>query len=247
MLGISIGALPGICGELAAASPAWQRMFSTMKTTRTFGFQTWLNKTDVELGWTQGPIRADTGVEPCGMEAEATQVIARESWPAGSTPKNLTYFGGVMEDDPAQPPAPDPAYPPTQREIIEGEAVSFLDAYAGTYWPASVGPRGFDWDLLVDPRGAGVQGPARFRSQFWSANINPSDRYVLSVVNSSVTSLTAGGSGFSNLVVTGDWIKTGLDCGCMEATVMSGMEASRAISGYPAKIYGEDGFSGVAP
>jgi hypothetical protein len=44
------------------------------------------------------------------------------------------------------------------------------------------------------------------------------------------------------LFLTGDWIKTGLNAGCVEAAAMAGMQASRAISGYPVVIKGESGF-----
>jgi flavin-dependent amine oxidoreductase len=40
----------------------------------------------------------------------------------------------------------------------------------------------------------------------------------------------------------GDWIKTGLNCGCMEATVMSGMQAARAIGGFELTVAGETDF-----
>jgi len=40
-------------------------------------------------------------------------------------------------------------------------------------------------------------------------------------------------------VFAGDWTHTGLDLGCVEATVMSGMEASRALCGEPVAVAGE--------
>ena len=40
----------------------------------------------------------------------------------------------------------------------------------------------FDWSILIDPdKKVGVE---RFDSQFWRANIDPSERYVLSVKGS---------------------------------------------------------------
>ena len=60
-----------------------------------------------------------------------------------------------------------------------------------------------------------------------------------SVVGSTAYRLKTGESGFSNLYLTGDWIKNGIDSGCMEATVMSGMQAARAICGIPQVIVGE--------
>jgi hypothetical protein len=38
-----------------------------------------------------------------------------------------------MKDDPNQPSAPNPAYPPTQQEIIRQEAITFLSRHAGIY------------------------------------------------------------------------------------------------------------------
>ena len=47
-------------------------------------------------------------------------------------------------------------------------------------------------------------------------------------------------TGYNNLYIVGDWIENGFNSGCIEASTMSGMQASRAICGYPVKIVGED-------
>lgn len=239
VLGIPVGSFRHIARELCDASPAWKAMTEHVKTVRTLGFQTWMNRTLEQTGWAKGKILTGTGVEPIDMEADAAHVIAWENWPRDGTPLNLTYFGGPMKDDPNEPPAPDPSYPPTQREVVRREAIHFLDQHAGIYWPDAVTPAGFEWDWLVDLHAPGATGPDRFNSQFWKANIDPSERYVLSVVNSTQYRLEAGGSGFQHLYLAGDWVKTGLNCGCMEATVMSGMQAARALGGYRGNIPGE--------
>jgi len=38
---------------------------------------------------------------------------------------------------------------------------------------------------------------------------------------------------FDNLTIAGDWTATGLDSGCIESAVMSGLLASHALSGKP--------------
>lgn len=101
-------------------------------------------------------------------------------------------------------------------------------------------PTGFDWSVLIDLNDG--TGPARFDGQYWRGNVDPSERYVLSVVGSSQHRLRADQSGFANLFLAGDWLKTGLDAGCVEAATMGGMQAARAIGGYPAVIRGEGGF-----
>ena len=52
--------------------------------------------------------------------------------------------------------------------------------------------------------------------------------------------LHSGDTGYGNLVFAGDWTFTGLNYGCVEAAVMSGMEACRAICGSPKIIFGEN-------
>ena len=47
-------------------------------------------------------------------------------------------------------------------------------------------------------------------------------------------------SGFKNLFLAGDWTLNGLNYGCVEAAVMSGMQAARAITGSRRVIFGEN-------
>jgi len=75
---------------------------------------------------------------------------------------------------------------------------------------------------------------AIFEAQFFRANIDPSERYVLSVPGSSRYRLSPEQSGFGSLILTGDWTNNGINAGCIEAAVMSGLLAARAICGYPA-------------
>jgi hypothetical protein len=45
---------------------------------------------------------------------------------------------------------------------------------------------------------------------------------------------------FANVVLSGDWTYNGLNAGCVEAAVMGGMFASRALCGVPEVIVGEE-------
>jgi uncharacterized protein with NAD-binding domain and iron-sulfur cluster len=51
--------------------------------------------------------------------------------------------------------------------------------------------------------------------------------------------LAADESGISNLLLAGDWLRTGVDVGAFECAVMSGMQCARALTGVPIDIYGE--------
>jgi hypothetical protein len=79
-----------------------------------------------------------------------------------------------------------------------------------------------------------VAGPARLDEQFFKANIDPSDRYVLSLPGTLRYRLHPWDSGYDNLFLAGDWTRCGLNAGCVEAAVISGMLAAGAIRGFPA-------------
>lgn len=107
-------------------------------------------------------------------------------------------------------------------------------------WPKVVGSQNsgeIDWKKLVAPEE--TSDVENFDFQYWRANIEPSDRYVLSIKGSTKYRLKADESGFDNLYLAGDWTLNGLNIGCLEAAVMSGMQVARGISGFPKKIVGE--------
>jgi Flavin containing amine oxidoreductase len=83
------------------------------------------------------------------------------------------------------------------------------------------------------------QGPNRFDSQYWRANTTPWERYVLTPAGTVADRLPSGDSGFANLKLAGDWTATGIDGGCVEAAVISGMDAARAITGDPMEVPGK--------
>src|SRR5262249_12973266 len=119
-------------------------------------------------------------------------------------------------------------------------AIDFLNKYARHLWPKAATAASFQWDLLMDSQGR--RGATRFDSQYWVANIDPSERYVLAAPGNARVRLRPNESGFKNLFLAGDWTRNGLSVGCVESAVMSGMQASRAISGYPKEVAGEHDF-----
>ncbi len=235
VLGISVAALPAICEELIADAdnPGFRSMIDNSHTVMTQAFQLWLNRPLSELGW---PFVDDsimtTYVEPLDTYAEMSHLIPREAWPAGGEDvQNVAYFCGVLEDRPGDSQE-------TANDRARAGAMAYLRRDAAGIWPKSIdrGGRGFDWNLLA----GGGRGPSRFDSQYWLANFQPTERYVLTPAGSVRHRLGADQSGYENLFLAGDWVKTGLDAGCVEAAVMSGMQASRAICGVPQEIVGED-------
>jgi hypothetical protein len=141
-------------------------------------------------------------------------------------------------------PTPSPTareFPEHAREQARAAAVAWIERNLTYLWPgARNDDGGFDWSLLVD--GMGREGRDRLDGQYVRANVNPGDLYVQSLPGSARHRLPAEGSGVDNLVLAGDWTRNGLNLGCIEAAVMSGLQAARAISGRPATIPGESDF-----
>jgi uncharacterized protein with NAD-binding domain and iron-sulfur cluster len=163
-----------------------------------------------------------------------SQLVQRESWPQEQTPGSIAYFCGPMKGG-----IPDPAdveAPQRERARVKDAARDLVANGIAPLWPRAVDDepeQSFNWDLLLGPDGAAGKG--RFDAQFFRANIDPSERYVLSVVDSSKYRLGADESGFANLVLAGDWTKNGLNAGCIEAAVISGLLAAHTVCGYPSR------------
>jgi len=99
-----------------------------------------------------------------------------------------------------------------------------------------------------DAGGVGEEavGERRLDAQVCKANIDPSERYVLSLPGTGKYWIESDGTDFDDLYLAGDWTDNGINAGCMEAAVLSGLQAARGISGEPELIVGEkDGLIGV--
>ena len=253
VFGISLGAVPFICGDLVAQRPDWAAMIEAIPTVQTQAMQIWLSEDSTTLGWDiplnpGDTIVSDTYLNPGDGQAEFGHLIAWEDWPADQTPKSLWYFCGLMSDHVAPAPFSDHGYPAREAQRIRFQSIQYLQAGMGPLLPLATtnarnppgDPVGFDFNLLVvtpeaanpDPRRN--MGVARIDSQFLRANIDPSERYVTSPPGSTKHRLKAWESGFGNLVVAGDWIYTGINVGSVEGTVMGGKLAAYAVSGAPA-------------
>ena len=246
---ISIGAVPYLCKELLEASQAWRDMVAHITTAQTQTMQLWFNRSTTEMGWNiefkneHDTVIGATFVDPLDGQVDFTHLLKWEAWPAQHSPKALWYFSGLMPDYDTPPPFTDTEYPRRQHERVKAQCIQYLQASIGPLLPLATSnkvsppgdPIGLDFSLLqgYDEANAGI-GVKRFEQQFWRANIDPTERYVLSPPGSTKYRLKAWGSGFDNLVVAGDWIYTGLNVGSVEGTVMGGRLASFAISGAPA-------------
>jgi uncharacterized protein with NAD-binding domain and iron-sulfur cluster len=254
VLGISVGALKDICGELCDASAPFRLMLENSFTVMTEGIQLWLTQAASALGWKYEPAIATSYVEEADTYSNMSQLLPREGWDGADGPKEIAYLCGVIKHDGIETQADADAR-------VRDNALRFLGKAAGRLWPRAVGSDGgdggggdrgggdggggdggggFDWDTLFDP--AGSAGESRLDAQFLRANFQPSERYVMTRAKTVQYRLRANESGFANLKLAGDWTRNGIDGGSVEAAVTSGMQASRAICGLPAQIQGERGW-----
>ena len=235
--GISLGAHKYLCQELIAADKGWADMVASMETVRTQGLQLWMNKSLAEAGWPNARGIGCGWVEPFDTWSDMSDLIPRETWPASADVKQIAYFCNVIPDDP-QAPFSTPDYPAAELERVRTYARGFLDQNCGLIWPAvrdAADPSKFDDAALVNCD----LNPAipNFQTQFFRVNIDPTELYCLSLPKTTKFRLPPGKSGFDNLFLAGDWTLTDLNLGCIEATVISGMLASKAICGKPDHIY----------
>ncbi|MCC6850229.1 MAG: NAD(P)-binding protein [Deltaproteobacteria bacterium] len=232
VLGVGLGAIPYVCRSLVARDPRWREMVEHVGTVATQAFQLWLHADTPALGWSGPPITLSGFVEPFDTWADMGHLLARERWP--ERPGSLAYFCSVLRD-PLDVAVASPAYPGRQREAVRRNAVRFLEDDVRHLWPRAVDASGgFRWDLLVAPDGAHLVGAERFRSQYWIANVSPTERYTLSLPGSGRYRISPLDPTYDNLTVCGDWTDCGFNAGCVEAAVMSGRLAAHALTGRPA-------------
>ncbi|MFN3371595.1 MAG: NAD(P)-binding protein [Sphingomonadaceae bacterium] len=235
VLAIGLGAIPHAAPSLVAGLPRWRAMLAGLGTVATQAAQLWLKADLPALGWAGPPWIASGWDKPFDTWCDMTQTIPEEDWGA-DPPATALYLCGVLPE-PRDPAAlADPAYPHRRRAQVAAAARRFLERQAPALWPGLVGPDGRPrWHLLADATGrAPADGPGRLSAQLVKANVNPSERYVLSLPGTTGLRISPLDLDHDNLTVAGDWTATGLNSGCAEAAVISGRLAAHALSSRPA-------------
>lgn len=214
VLGIPVGALGPLTSELSASSVRWRRMLSELRTTRTQGLQLWFDRNFEALGRTGSPAVLTGYAEALDTFADMSHLLGTEAWGPGVGA--IAYLCGSLDDQ-----GPDEE----QAERVERSSRDWLGAHGPRILPGLFGPQGLHQQQVV--------------STYSRANVHPSDRYVLSVPGSAAHRLRADDSGFPNLYLAGDWVRTGLNVGSVEAATMAGRRAARSILGLHFPIAGD--------
>ncbi|HEY7901500.1 MAG TPA: FAD-dependent oxidoreductase [Caulobacteraceae bacterium] len=230
VLGVSVGAIPHVCPEILARDRRWRLMTRKIKTVATQAFQIWLREDLQQLGW-QGPPYIVAGfVKPFDTWCDMAQIVPDEGW--RDRPATAVYFCGVLPEPGRNIPR-DARYPHVVAERVREQAVAHLNGPAKILWPGICDASGnFRTELLVGSA-ANADLNSAFESQYWRANVNPSDRYVLSVPGSAAYRISPLDMTYDNLTIAGDWTDCGFNAGCVEAAVMSGRLAAHALCGSP--------------
>lgn len=238
-----IGATPvetlrHIARDLIAARPdTWVPMVDRVTAVQTASAQLYFDQALPMLGWTapRRCARADTLLslyrKPISTFCPMDQTLERETW-GNESPQCVVYLTGVH---PGPPVAPTGAEGITFDAGEQREARHLIRDFAKYFIAEDLLPKledpelpgSPDWNRLFDPEGR--IGPERLRAQYFRSNNDPSARCTLAEPGATKFRLAADESGFSNLVLAGDWIRNGVNCACMEGAFRSGMQAAAAV------------------
>jgi uncharacterized protein with NAD-binding domain and iron-sulfur cluster len=228
VLAVSLGMVELVAAELIEDRPEWRDMTTNIRTVATQAFQIWLRPDEPSLGWSHPGVTTSAYIAPFETWASMPQTLWAEDWPDHDRPNTVAYFCGSL--DAAWPTTEDHADYVVQCEgRVRAEAVHFLDNHLKLYLPGAVSGQGFAWELLSGADGR--RDGSAMATQHVSTNIDPSDRYVQSLPGTDRYRLRSDESGYDNLVLAGDWTDSGLNAGCIEAAVLSGLQAANSLLG----------------
>lgn len=207
-----------LSAESAAAhgNKKWAEMLRNSHAAPTISAQLWLDIPEND-GRTVGVSYED----PLRSWAEMSHTLRWEWKPDETTPASCKYLCGTYRVDPRDPiPSAPDSTGPDFVERQNARARTITDQWLNDYFlPLFPGLADADGDL---DRTRILQRSAR-------ANVAYSEQYVLSLPGTIQHRLPPDGSGFANLYLAGDWTKTSINAGCVEAAFESGKGAAQAI------------------
>jgi len=233
VLGVGLGAIPYLCREIIERDQRWRDMVTHCKTVATQAFQIWMREEMEDIAAFPTQVTVSGFVQPFDSWADMRQVIDQESWTVA--PRSVAYFCSALPDAQLPVKYDDPDYLSRCREIVRENAIRFLNRDIASLWPGAATEAGFRWELLMNPSDPANPraDESSFATQFWTANVNPSDRYSASLPGTIRYRISPLDNTYDNLTVAGDWTSCGFNEGCVEAAVMSGRLAAHAISQFP--------------
>ena len=234
--GIAVGSLPFLCEELLEKSPSLRATNEYIERVPSLQIQLWghFDLDEYEGSELQYRLMDLLKEKEVHLIYNNDAVLKTEDW-GNLKPKHLLYtpFRPKIEEIPGR----NYTSFPKERQKAKIFAIRGVENVLKNICPNSFQDGVFNWTLLNDPMNR--TGVERFISQYFRLNINPSDLYTQIRPNSSKYRITTDGAGFDNIYFTGDWIQNGLNYGQIESAVTAGLLTSKAKSGYPEVIHGE--------
>jgi len=223
VLAIPPGELPRVAPDVLRKHPRWRRMLAEVRPIQTLAAQVWCRPTAAAMGWPAPATAATALPHPFETWADMSQTLASEAWAPGERPAYVAYFCGPMPT-PSLPSGVDPDFVDAQHAAAESAAGAWFAAHLPRLLPGARDASGWRAGSIVD--------------RYVRSNVAPSERYVVTLPGAPRFQLTPEGSGLRNLALAGDWLNTGLG-GSVEGAVLSGIQASRALTGWPTRAPGE--------
>jgi uncharacterized protein with NAD-binding domain and iron-sulfur cluster len=230
--------------SVASTASSWQATFENVHFSESQAVRMWFNATLAQLGWTEDPPILSGNDWPHSTWEDNSQAISIQSFPPGpsSTLHSIaTVFGPLETVSGSNVRSIEHAN--LQLELAKAHAQTFLNKTLLNLWPGMRSAHSadhLDWNLFID-LGNG-QGEQRFAWQHVVANVGPSESYVVTIPGTLRYRPRADESGYKNLYLAGDWTRNGVEAGTVEGAIISGLKASRAVSGLGAPIIGGDDF-----
>ncbi len=230
-LAVGLGEVPAVCKSIIETNGRWRRMIEHVQTVATHAMQLWMRVPMRELGWEKGPVTITAFVSPFDTWADMTHLIGREQWPSTTQPEAVAYFCNVLDEREIR--RRDAATPMSDHVRRLGEA--FVADRLPSLWPRLLGADGhLRSDVFVSPFGDVPNSETGLGGQYYRANTSRSERYTLSLPGTPQYRISPLDRTYDNFTIAGDWTSCGLNLGCVESAVMSGMLAAHALSGFPA-------------
>ena len=176
--------------------------------------------------------------QPEPSYGDFTPLLAYEQWP-DPKPQYVAYFTGASySGKPPLPPQCGADYPARMQSAWNDQVRDWLRDNYAAFYDGQGTPHNFAGFLaLLSVTGAPKTPAQRLEWQHLIADVQPSNLYVLSQPGATALRLGQAESGVKGLLLTGDWTRTDMNCGCVEAATSSGMLAARAISNEPANVW----------
>jgi len=202
--------LDRVAAPLVAHDPAWQRALETARQCPTIAVE--LRGHDPLGGATVLGALLTAHIQPFGTWADMSFLAQSET---GDPTSHLSYLCGVW---PSAAPNPGERWQDfVAREIAAAEALTHS-------WNAA---------HLEATLRAGLGRPTgpipTIDSVTVRVNLGLSEGYVQSPAGSIDARLPAGATGYANLFVAGDWTRSGIEAGCYEAALLSGLTCADAV------------------